>query len=61
MASAVWSGELDLEYAHKCSDTTNRSISIKDELQRIGYLGTKEVSHKTNPLSAHFEIVGEPV
>ncbi|RDW94568.1 amidase-6 [Coleophoma crateriformis] len=56
MSSAVWSHELDIDYAHKCTDTMDRSISIKDELSRIGYLGTKEVSHKTNPLSAHFEI-----
>ncbi|KAF2140795.1 uncharacterized protein K452DRAFT_273618 [Aplosporella prunicola CBS 121167] len=56
MASSVWSGVLDIDYAHKCTDTANRSITIKDELARIGYLGTKSVSNKTNPLSAHFEI-----
>jgi hypothetical protein len=60
MSSAVWAGQLDLDYAHKCTDTTNSAVSIKDELKRIGYLGTKEVSHKTNPLSAHFEIVSFP-
>ncbi|KAH6678244.1 hypothetical protein B0J14DRAFT_650463 [Halenospora varia] len=56
MSSAVWSGELDLDHAHACTDTMDRTISIKDELKRIGYLGTKEVSFKANPLSAHFEI-----
>jgi len=59
MSSAVWSEQLDIDYAHKCTDTLNRSLTIKDELKRIGYLGTKEVSHKTNPLSAHFEIVSQ--
>lgn len=57
MSSAVWSHELDIDYAHSCTDSTDKSISIKDELKRIGYLGTKEVSYKTAPLSAHFEIV----
>ncbi|RFU28632.1 hypothetical protein B7463_g7710, partial [Scytalidium lignicola] len=56
MSSAVWSEQLDLDYAHKCTDTMDRSITIKDELKRIGYLGSKEVSYKTNPLSAHFEV-----
>lgn len=57
MSSAVWSNELDIDYAHSCTDSTDKSITIKDELKRIGYLGTKEVSYKTSPLSAHFEIV----
>lgn len=53
----MWSGSMDIESAHKCSDTTNDSITIGEELKRIGYAGDVEVSHKTNPLSAHFEVV----
>ncbi len=56
MSSAVWASQLDIDYAHKCYDTSDHSITIKDELKRIGYLGTKEVSFAANPLSAHFEI-----
>ncbi|KAH9896349.1 putative N-carbamoyl-L-amino acid hydrolase [Xylariomycetidae sp. FL2044] len=56
MSSAVWSEKLDIDYAHACTDTADRSVSIGDELRRIGYMGEKEVSYKTNPLSAHFEI-----
>jgi len=40
-------------YQHSRPQTT-----VKDELKQIGYLGTKEVSNKASPLSAHFEIVG---
>lgn len=57
MASAVWAGELDLEYARKCTDTADKKTTIGDELKRIGYLGKKECSYKASPLSAHFEIV----
>ncbi|TVY27967.1 N-carbamoyl-L-amino-acid hydrolase, partial [Lachnellula hyalina] len=56
MSSAVWAQKLDIDYAHKCFDTMDESITIIDELKRIGYDGSKEVSFKTNPLSAHFEI-----
>ncbi|EPQ61253.1 N-carbamoyl-L-amino acid hydrolase [Gloeophyllum trabeum ATCC 11539] len=56
MASSVWAGQLSLEDAHRCTDTVNRSITIGDELKRIGYAGEVEASHRTNPLSAHFEI-----
>lgn len=56
MSSAVWAHKLDIDYAHKCYDTADHSIMIGDELKRIGYNGSKEVSYKSNPLSAHFEI-----
>ncbi|EOD45865.1 putative n-carbamoyl-l-amino acid protein [Neofusicoccum parvum UCRNP2] len=57
MSSAVWAHKLDIAYAHACTDTADRTTTIGDELRRIGYMGTREVSYKTNPLSAHFEIV----
>lgn len=56
MSSAVWSHQLDLDYALNCTDTADRATTIGSELQRIGYAGTKDVSYKSNPLSAHFEI-----
>ncbi|KAK7701207.1 hypothetical protein SLS57_011842 [Botryosphaeria dothidea] len=56
MSSAVWAHKLDIDYAHRCTDTTDRTMTIGDELKRIGYMGSKEASYKTNPLSAHFEI-----
>ncbi|GME28812.1 putative N-carbamoyl-L-amino acid hydrolase [Neofusicoccum parvum] len=56
MSSAVWAHKLDIAYAHACTDTADRTTTIGDELRRIGYMGTREVSYKTNPLSAHFEI-----
>ncbi|TFK47986.1 Zn-dependent exopeptidase [Heliocybe sulcata] len=56
MSSAVWSGEMALEDAHACTDTTDPSVTIGAELKRIGYSGYVEASYKTNPLSAHFEI-----
>lgn len=60
MSSAVWAHKLDIDYAHRCTDTTDRTTTIGDELKRIGYMGSTEASYKTNPLSAHFEIVGNP-
>lgn len=56
MSSAVWSHQLSLDYALSCTDTADRTTTIGSELQRIGYAGSKDVSYKTNPLSAHFEI-----
>ena len=56
MSSAVWSHNLDLDYALSCTDTADTTTTIGAELQRIGYAGSKQVSHTTNPLSAHFEI-----
>lgn len=53
LSSAVWAGQLDLDYAYGHKDPEGKTF--RDELERIGYLGTTEASFEANPLSAHFE------
>jgi acetylornithine deacetylase/succinyl-diaminopimelate desuccinylase-like protein len=53
IASGVWGGAFELEYAHQRTDSDG--ISIKSELERIGFLGPIGCSFVQNPLSAHFE------
>lgn len=57
MASNVWAEPSIKEkvYALK-SVTDTQPVSVKDELQRIGYLGSAPCSYVDNPLAAHFEI-----
>lgn len=53
IASGVWGGAFELEYAHSRSDSSGKTI--KSELETIGYLGDAGCSYKDNPLSAHLE------
>jgi len=53
IASGVWGGAFDLEYAHECTDRDGQTV--KSELERIGFLGPTSCSFAENPLSAHFE------
>ncbi|MEH6471290.1 MAG: M20 family metallo-hydrolase, partial [Halopseudomonas sp.] len=52
IGSGVWSGVFDLEYGHSRTDKQGRSI--QQELERIGYLGTKPASAR--PIKAAFEL-----
>ncbi|KAI0888479.1 amidase [Annulohypoxylon maeteangense] len=54
--SGVWSGAEDVESSHALTDLANPSITLGDELKRIGYLGTTPCSYRENRLSAHFEL-----
>lgn len=53
VASGVWGGAFELDYAHSRTDMDGKSI--KEELERIGFLGQTGCSYDANPLSAHFE------
>lgn len=53
-ASGVWSGRVPLEECHNLKDLQGKSM--KEELERIAFLGDTPASHKSNPLSAHFEL-----
>lgn len=57
MASNVWAEPSIKEkvYALK-SVTDTKPVTVKEELQRIGYLGEISCSYERNPLAAHFEI-----
>ena len=53
LASGVWGGAFELDYAHRRADSDGKTI--KNELERIGFLGQIGCSYAENPLSAHFE------
>lgn len=38
------------------TDPTSQPRTMKQELQRIGFLGDAPASHETNPIGAHFEL-----
>ena len=56
MSSSVWAGLYSLKKAYDLADVTDPSATMQSELQRIGYLGDLECSHKAFPLAAHFEL-----
>jgi N-carbamoyl-L-amino-acid hydrolase len=53
LSSAVWAGNATLQEAYDHVDS--EGLTLKGELERIGFLGDVEASFDKNPLSAHFE------
>jgi N-carbamoyl-L-amino-acid hydrolase len=51
MGSGVFAKAFTLEHAYAATDTTG--VSVKEELQRIGYIGTQEPGD--HPIGAYFE------
>lgn len=60
MASGVWAGSIALEKAWNCAEVTAPSggtpQTVKQELERIGFLGDIPASHEAQPIAAHFEL-----
>lgn len=61
MASGVWAGSTPLQQAWDCPEVetlrqgpTRRTV--KQELERIGFLGDVPASHEAQPIGAHFEL-----
>ena len=59
--SSVWSGDFPLESAWALEELTpsgdhSQRRTMKQELERIGYLGAREVSYLEMPFAAHFEL-----
>lgn len=54
LSSGVWGGAFTTEYGHNRSDMDG--VTLKQELERIGFLGAIPCSYDANPLSAHFEV-----
>lgn len=54
LASGVWAGAFSTEYGHSRTDLGG--CTLKQELERIGFLGETPCSYEANPLSAHFEV-----
>jgi hydantoinase/carbamoylase family amidase len=60
VASGVWAGAIPLETAWNLTEVTpptgDTPQNMKQELARIGYLGTTPASHTAVPIAAHFEV-----
>lgn len=62
VSSAVWAGATPIETAWSCKEVTPSSPgtsepqTMKQELERIGYLGSVPCSHESMPMGAHFEL-----
>lgn len=56
MASGVWAGKIPLEQAYSLADIFDPSVTVKSELQRLGYVGDVACSSIGYPLGAHFEL-----
>ena len=52
IGSGVWAGIFDLDYGHSRIDPEGKTI--RDELERIGYLGTRSCS--LSPVKAYYEL-----
>lgn len=50
VASGVWAAEISLERAHNLKEVGNGDRTIKQELERIGYLGQMNASYEAMPL-----------
>jgi hydantoinase/carbamoylase family amidase len=60
IASGVWAGVHSLETGWTCQEIKankdGRRHSVKEELERIGFLGQTPASFEANPMAAHFEL-----
>ncbi|KAK4938297.1 hypothetical protein LTR10_021276 [Elasticomyces elasticus] len=54
LGSGVWGGVYSTDYAHNQADMDG--VTLKQELERIGYVGDVPCSYDANPLLAHFEV-----
>jgi acetylornithine deacetylase/succinyl-diaminopimelate desuccinylase-like protein len=63
VSSGVWAGEVPPERAHDLQGVGGGTANQESELERIGYLGKIDASHKVMPIGAHLElhIEQEPV
>jgi hypothetical protein len=56
VSSGVWAGAIPLEKAYNLIEVGGGKATQKSELEKIGYLGRLEASHKANIIAAHFEL-----
>ncbi|KAL9031517.1 MAG: hypothetical protein Q9196_000455 [Gyalolechia fulgens] len=54
VASGVWAGEISLERAHNLKEVGNGRRTMKQELDRIGYLGPMDASYQAMPLGVDY-------
>ena len=51
VSSGVWAGEISLETAHNLTEVGSGSQTMKQELERIGYLGDTPCSYEAVPIA----------
>ena len=51
VSSGVWAGEIPLEKAHSLQEVRGGKQTMKQELERIGYLGAMESSFGAMPIA----------
>lgn len=56
MGSGVWAGKIPLETAYNATSVIGEELTLKSELERIGYLGATPASYESMPMAAHFEL-----
>ncbi|KAI1840523.1 hypothetical protein JX265_013248 [Neoarthrinium moseri] len=56
MGSGVWSGFFPLEDAYNLRSVIGNQATLREELERIGYLGQTPASYESMPMAAHFEL-----
>lgn len=65
IASGVWAGSFPLEHAHSLKEVQtvasrptagSNPETLKQALERIGYLGERKSSYTATPMAAHFEL-----
>lgn len=60
LASSVWAGVHSLKTGWNCQEITpnkdGQRHTVKEELERIGFLGETPASFEANPIAAHFEL-----
>jgi hypothetical protein len=64
VASGVWAESIPLETGWSLKEISAKEggerRNMKQELERIGFLGDTDCSYKSMPLAAHFELhIGE--
>ncbi|KAI9043947.1 uncharacterized protein KD926_002326 [Aspergillus affinis] len=57
VSSGVWAGTIPLGKAWNCREVTSKEVrTMKQELERIGFLGQVLASYTAQPIAAHFEL-----
>jgi hypothetical protein len=60
VSSGVWAEAVPLETAWNLAEVSpgedGKKKTMKQELERIGFLGSKQASYRNNPFAAHFEL-----
>ena len=51
VSSGVWAGDIPLDKAHNLQDVDGSRRTLKQELERIGYLGTIHASYRAIPIA----------